>query len=75
MTGRNFWATLDEGHWVVREEGLPDQTTRHASREEAWAVANERAAQCHGEAFLEDDTGGVADRKWHGDLPRDIKPV
>jgi len=75
MVGRNFWAVSNAGAWMVYEEGLPDQTTCHADRDEAWAVANERAAACKGEAFLQDAEGNVADRVWHGDLPRDIKLV
>jgi hypothetical protein len=75
MVGRNFWAVSNGGQWVVYEEGLPDRTTAHAGRDEAWAVANQRAAECKGEAFLQDADGAVADRRWHGDLPRDIKPV
>ena len=75
MVGRNFWAVADAEGWAVYEEGLPDQTTRHASRDEAWAVANQRAAELKGEAFLKDAEGAVADRKYYGDLPRDIKPV
>lgn len=75
MSGRNFWAAKDGDGWVVREEGLPEETTRHASREEAWAIANERAAACEGEAFLQDEGGHVVDRQWHGRLPRDNNPV
>jgi hypothetical protein len=75
MSGRNFWAEPHGKAWIVREEGLPDQTTSHANRDEAWAAANERAAACHGEAFLADAEGVVVDRQWHGNLPRDIKPV
>ena len=75
MVGRNFWAEKNEGGWIVREEGLPDQTTKHASQDEAWKVANERAASCHGEAFLTDEDGEIADRQWHGLQPRDMKPV
>lgn len=75
MVGRNFWAEKKDGGWIVREEGLPDQTTSHDSREAAWAVANERAASCHGEAFLADENGEIEDRQWHGLQPRDIKPV
>jgi hypothetical protein len=75
MVGRNFWAVADADGWLVYEEGLPDQTTRHADRDEAWAVANQRAAELKGEAFLQDADGGLIDRAWHGDLPRDIKPV
>jgi hypothetical protein len=75
MVGRNFWAVADAEGWVVYEEGLPEQTTRHADRDEAWAVANQRAAELKGEAFLQDADGSLVDRAWHGDLPRDIKPV
>jgi uncharacterized protein DUF2188 len=75
MSGRNFWAVPDRHGWIVREEGLPDQTTHHASREEAWATANERAAACQGEAFLQDENGEILDRQWHGNLPRDNVPV
>ena len=39
MVGRNFWAVKWDGNWIVREEGLPDQTTRHGSQDEAWAIA------------------------------------
>ena len=75
MVGRNFWAEPKDGRWIVREEGLPDQTTHHANRDEAWAAANARAASCHGEAFLADDAGDIEDRQWHGQQPRDISPV
>lgn len=75
MVGRNFWAAEDSGGWMVYEEGLPDETTRHADREEAWAAAKYRAAEMKGEAFLKDERGEVADRQYYGDLPRDIKPV
>ncbi|SMF69439.1 DUF2188 domain-containing protein [Allosphingosinicella indica] len=75
MSGRNFWAAQDGDGWVVREEGLPDKTTRHDSREDAWRIANERAAECEGEAFLEGADGGVEDRVWHGKQPRDINPL
>lgn len=75
MVGRNFWAAPADGDWIVHEEGLPDQSTRHATMEEAWAAANNRAAALGGEAFLRDAEGGVAERRWHGALPRDIKPV
>jgi len=73
MVGRNFWAVKEGEGWIVREEGLPDQTTRHSTQEEAWATANERAAALQGEAFLADETGEICERKWHGELPRDIK--
>ena len=73
MVGRNFWAVKEGEGWIVREEGLPDQTTRHSTQEEAWATANERAAALQGEAFLADEAGEICERKWHGELPRDIK--
>jgi hypothetical protein len=75
MVGRNFWAVADAEGWVVYEEGLPDRTTRHADRDEAWAVANARAAELKGEAFLQEADGTLVDRAWHGDFPREIKPV
>ena len=75
MVGRNFWAVADADGWVVYEEGLPDQTTRHTDRDEAWAVANRRAAELKGEAFLKEADGGLTDRRYYGDLPRDMKPV
>lgn len=75
MVGRNFWAVADADGWVVYEEGLPDQSTRHAGREEAWAVANERAAALKGEAFLQEADGSLVDRSWYGEFPREIKPV
>lgn len=75
MSGRNFWAVKQNGGWIVREEGLPDQTTHHRSRDEAWAAANARAAACQGEAFIEDEQGELIDRQWHGKLPRDDRPV
>lgn len=75
MVGRNFWAAADGNSWVVYEEGLPEETTRHADRAEAWAVAQSRAAELQGEAFLKDSDGQVADRHYFGALPRDIKPV
>jgi hypothetical protein len=73
MVGRNFWAVKQGGSWIVKEEGLPDQTTEHASEEEAWAAARERAAELKGEAFLADENGEICDRQWFGELPRDIK--
>ena len=73
MVGRNFWAVKVGSGWIVKEEGLPDQTTSHSSQEEAWAAANARAAELRGEAFLADENGEIRERKWHGDLPRDIK--
>lgn len=75
MVGRNFWAAPHKGDWIVYEEGLPEQTTSHATMAEAWAVANQRAEELKGEAFLRDADGGICDRQWHGELPRDIKPV
>jgi hypothetical protein len=75
MVGRNFWAVADGGEWLVYEEGLPDRTTRHADRAEAWAVANERAAALKGEAFLQDSDGSLADRRRYSDFPPEIKPV
>lgn len=75
MSGRNFWAVKQASGWIVREEGLPDETTHHADREEAWQAANERAASCQGEAFLQDENGELIDRQWHGQQPRDFKPV
>lgn len=75
MVGRNFWVEPKDGGWIVREEGLPDQTTSHGSREDAWAAANERAASCQGEAFLTGEDGAIEERKWHGIQPRDFKPV
>jgi regulator of RNase E activity RraA len=74
MVGRNFWAVADAEGWVVYEEGLPDRTTRHADREEAWEVANRRAAKLKGEAFLQDADGTLAGRRHYGDFPREIKP-
>ena len=73
MVGRNFWAVRSGGSWVVREEGLPDECSTHASEAEAWQTAKERAAELKGEAFLADDDGAIRDRQWFGDLPRDIK--
>ena len=73
MVGRNFWVVGDEAGWEVRQEGLPGQTTRHATREEAWTVANERARKCHGEVFLSDGAGGHSDHVCHRELPRKIK--
>jgi hypothetical protein len=73
MVGRNFWVVEEGEGWEVRQEGLPDKTTRHASREEAWEEANARARECHGEAFLSDGQGGHSDYACHRDLPRKIK--
>lgn len=75
MVGRNFWAVADGDQWLVYEEGLPDRTTRHPGREEAWAAANARAAELKGEAFLQEADGSLADRRHYGDFPREIKPV
>ncbi len=72
MVGRNFWAQPKDGGWIVHEEGLPDQSSLHDSRDDAWAAANERAAELKGEAFLADEEGNIVERKWHGSLPRDI---
>ena len=73
MVGRNFWVVEGEGGWEVRQEGLPAKTTRHASRDEAWEIANARARDCHGEAFLDDGSGGVADHACHRELPSKAK--
>ena len=75
MVGRNFWAVADGEEWLVYEEGLPRQTTRHADRDEAWAVANARAAELKGEAFLQEADGSLSDRRRYGNFPREIKPV
>ena len=74
MVGRNFWAVADGDAWKVYEEGLPDQTTHHPNRDEAWAVANERAAELKGEAFLQEADGTLLDRRNHSDFPLYIKP-
>jgi hypothetical protein len=73
MVGRNFWVVEDDGNWEVRQEGLPGKTTRHGSRDEAWAEANSRASDCHGEVFLDDGAGGHSDYACHRALPRKIK--
>ena len=73
MVGRNFWVVEAEGSWEVRQEGLPHKTSRHSSREEAWEVANARAGDCHGEAFLSDGAGGYSDHACHRELPRKTK--
>jgi hypothetical protein len=73
MVGRNFWVVEEGGGWEVRQEGLPDRTSRHGSREEAWAAANRRAKACHGEVFLADGRGGHSDYACHRDLPRKIR--
>jgi hypothetical protein len=75
MVGRNFWAVKHPEGWVVREEGLPDSTTSHASAEEAWAAARERAAALHGEAFLQDENGESAIARTFRELPKDFSPV
>ena len=72
MVGRIFWVGEEDGSWEVRQVGLPDKTTRHASRDEAWEVANARAAGCHGEVFLDDGQGGHSDYAGHRALPRKI---
>jgi regulator of RNase E activity RraA len=74
MVGRNFWAVADADGWVVYEEGLPDRTTRHADRDQAWAVANARAAELKGEAFLQEADGSLLDRRNHRDFPLEMKP-
>jgi hypothetical protein len=73
MVGRNFWVAAKDEGWEVRQEGLPHETTRHSSREEAWEEANLRAADCHGEVFLDDGQGGAADHASHRELPRKMK--
>jgi len=73
MVGRNFWVVEQDGGWEVRQEGLPAKTSRHASREEAWAIADEGARDCHGEAFLSDGKGGYTDHSCHRELPAKIK--
>ena len=75
MVGRNFWAVKREDGWIVREEGLPDQTTSHSNEEEAWAVAKERAAALHGEAFLQNEEGEICARENFREMPRDFSPV
>lgn len=73
MAGRNFWAEKDGEGWRVREEGLTDATTRHATREDAWEAAKARAQALKGGAFLADENGELRERAWFGDLPRDMK--
>ena len=73
MVGRNFWVVEEKGAWEVRQEGLPAKTTRHASREEAWEIANAGSRDCHGEAFLSDGAGGYSEHASHRELPRKIK--
>ncbi len=75
MVGRNFWAVKQEGGWIVREEGLPDQTTHHGSEDEAWATAKDRAAELHGEAFLQNEEGEICARENFRELPRDFNPL
>jgi hypothetical protein len=75
MVGSNFWAVQQEGGWIVREEGLPDSTTRHPSEDEAWSTAKERAAALHGEAFLQNDVGEICDRQSFRQMPPDFSPV
>ena len=75
MVGRNFWAVQQDGDWLVREEGLPDRTTRHASEDEAWKVAKERAAALHGEAFLQNQDGEICARQSFRRMPPDFSPV
>lgn len=73
MVGRNFWVVEEVGGWEVRQEGLPAKTSRHSSREEAWEVANARARDCHGEAFLGDGDGGYSDHACHRTMPSKAK--
>ena len=73
MVGRNFWVVADGAGWEVRQEGLPDKTTRHNTLEAAWAAANDRARDCHGEVFLADGEGGYSDHACHRDLPRKMR--
>jgi hypothetical protein len=73
MVGRNFWAMPSGEGWEVRQEGLPDKTTRHASRDEAWEEANARARDCHGEAYLGDGAGGCVEQKCYRTMPRKMK--
>ena len=73
MVGRNFWVMEAAGQWQVRQEGLPAQTTSHASRDDAWAAANRRAEAEHGEVFLADGAGGYSDYRCYRDLPRKTK--
>jgi hypothetical protein len=73
MVGRNFWVVGEGESWEVRQEGLPDKTTRHASIAEAWEAAKAGARDCHGEAFLADGEGGHSDYACFRQLPRKIK--
>lgn len=75
MVGRNFWAVQQDGGWIVREEGLPDRTTQHASEDEAWSAAKARAADLQGEAFLQNDAGEICARQDFRDFPKDFSPV
>jgi hypothetical protein len=70
MVGRNFWVIEQDEGWEVRQEGLPEKTSRHQSREEAWDVANARARDCHGEVFVSDGAGGYSEHACHRTLPR-----
>jgi hypothetical protein len=74
MAGRNFWAVADGEAWLVYEEGLPGQSTRHADRDQAWAVANQRAAELKGEAFLREADGTLVDRRNHSEFPLGLAP-
>jgi hypothetical protein len=73
MVGRNFWVVEQGGGWEVRQEGLPDKTSAHASLGEAWEAAKAGAKDCHGEAFLSDGAGGHSDYACFRELPRKIK--
>lgn len=73
MVGRNFWVVEQDGSWEVRQEGLPDKTTRHGSAGEAWEAAKAGARDCHGEAFLADGSGGHSDYACFRELPRKMK--
>jgi hypothetical protein len=73
MVGRNFWAVPVEDGWEVRQEGVPDSTSRHAAREDAWSEANARAESCHGEAYLGDGAGGCVERRCYRTMPRKMK--
>jgi hypothetical protein len=73
MVGRNFWVVAADEGWEVRQEGLPDGTTRHYTQSEAWAEGNDRARECHGEVFLADGEGGYSDRACYRELPRKMR--
>ncbi|HEX8241391.1 MAG TPA: DUF2188 domain-containing protein [Allosphingosinicella sp.] len=73
MVGRNFWVVGDGTGWEVRQEGLPDKTSRHSTLPEAWAAANERARGCRGEVFLADGEGGHSDYACYREMPRKMK--